>query len=111
MSPTEAMLILKERLSGSGGAWITGTGSGPESSAAVPGIGGCSGGVVAQPASSASSKMPSAAEDLVTEPYAQNVNLCSTQTTAQQVEFIEIVGRTDAHAVVSSVVDCHALNL
>ena len=107
------MLILKERLSGfAGGAGSVAVGvvasTGATSSTAA---GVSTGGAVEQPASTASSKGNSRRDGLITEPDAKHVDLCRPQSTAQDIEFVEVVGRAYAHTVIGLVVDRHALDL
>ena len=110
MSPTEAMLTRINDLSGSGGGGggggstgITSTGSGSGS--------GTGSGVVAQAASNASAADTNSVRELVTETDTEDVNLRNTQATTQHIQFVEILRRSDIHAVVVPVVDLHALNM
>ena len=113
MSPTEAMLILKERLSGSGGGAgsVTSDTSAATGATSSTGAGVSAGGAVAHPASTADSRSNSCRDELITEPDSKHIDLCCAQTAAQDIEFVEVIGRPDAHAVISLVVDRHPLNL
>ena len=113
MSPTEAMLIRKERLLGSGGGAGLGAGVATASTgvATSTGAGVSVGAVVAQPASVASSRSNRRRGGLVTEPDSKHVDLCCSQTAAQDVEFVEVTGWSDAYAVIGLFVDHYPLNL
>jgi hypothetical protein len=108
MSPTAAMLIL---VAGRAGSTIsTGSVAGTASSGAGGSGGGDTGAVVVQAASDPSTRAVRLCRRLFTEPDAYDVDLRGAQAAAQDVEFFEVVRRTDAYAVIRLVVDRYALD-
>lgn len=89
---------------GAGGGGGSADGSGIAGGGVVSGTG-----ELAQAASCNNSRAPSIRIALITESYSQDVDLCRAQATAQQVEVIEIIGRSNIDAVVVAVVDFDAL--
>jgi len=112
MSPTAAILIRNSLLSGSGGGAGFGAGGGAGSTRfTVTGGVGSSGAVVAQPVSANAARKKQLRTMLVTDPNAKYVYFCATQTAAQHVEFIKVVGRSYVNAVVVLVINLDALNV
>ena len=112
MSPTEAILIRKVLLSGSGrAAGTTAVAAAIGSTATTTGAGTSDGGALAQAPSNASARIAIVRGPLITEPYAEYINFRGVQAAAQHVELLQIIGRTYAHAVVRPVVYRYSLNL
>ena len=113
MSPTDANVMRYSLMSGSGGGAGGAGGAAGSGSVTATGSAGSTGGgsgVVAQPASIASSRAATGSLVLVTKPDAQYVDLGRAQAAAQHVEFIEIIRRANTYPVISLVVDRNALN-
>ena len=113
MSPTDAMLMRIPDLSGSGGGGGRRGSAGAAGSVSGGGAGAGSG-AVAQAASSDSDSASSSDAMralVVTEPDTQYIDLRSAQAAAQQVQFVEILGRADVDAVVVAVIDLDALDV
>ena len=112
MSPTAPILMRYSLLLGSGGGVGSGAGGGAGSTRfTVTGGAGPSGAVVAQPASANAARKKQLRMILVTDPNAKYVYFCATQTAAQHVEFVKIVGRSYVNAVVVLVINLDALNV
>ena len=107
------MLIRSERLSGFGGGAGSAASSVSVSAGRTSSTGGgvSAGGAVAQPANTASGKSSERRERLITEPDAKYVDLRGSQSTAQNIEFVEVAGRAYAHTMIGLVINCHALDL
>lgn len=114
MSPTEAILRRSVDLSGNGGGSGTAASGAGSSSGAGSAAGGASGGgLVAHAANcSSSTATPSCrvhVRELVTQADPQDVYFCGTQTAAEHIQFIQIVGRADVNTMVVTVIDLYAL--
>lgn len=113
MSPTDAMLIRNERLSGSGGGAVVSGAAGADVTGATAPL--CVGvsvpGADAQPANAVSTSKATVRKDLVTEPDAQHIDFRGAQTTTQHIEFTKVIDRADAHTVIRLVIDRDALDL
>jgi len=101
------MVILKELLSGAGGA---GASAGAGSISSTSG-GGSSSGAVEQPASARKAIRAPVRRELITEPDTEYIDLGRAQATSQHVESMEVVSRAYTHAMVCLVVNRHTLNL
>lgn len=102
-------------LSGSGGGGGSASG-GASSTGAAGGSGEGSGGEVAAHAANSSGENPTASccnlrAILVTEANPENIDLRGAQTAAQHIQFVQIVGRANIHAMVISIVDLYALDV
>lgn len=112
MSPTAAILIRKSLLSGSGGGAGFGGGGGAGSTrSTVTGGAGSSGAVVVQAVSANAATRKQLRRMLVTDPNAKYVNFRGTQSAAQHVEFVKIVGRPYVNAMVVLVIYFDTLNV
>ena len=111
MSPTAAMLNRSVLLSTSPAA------SGASATAARPGTGessgvaGLSGGPAVQAAMHSSTTPKELRRVSITEADAQNVDAGRPQTASEDVQFVEIVDRSDTYAMIGLVVDRDALNI
>jgi len=109
MSPTDAIVIRSVDLSGDIGA-AESTGAGTES------VGGASAGLELAPASggggiveqAVSVSSRSSASDLFalgTKTNNEHVDLRRAQSTPEQIQFVQVINRSDAHAMIGLVVD------
>ena len=119
MSPTIA--IDRRRISGLAGGAGGATGvlddnagnDDPDGRASAAGDGASADGTagVAQPVSIRPAAIrPMTVPLLITEANPQYVNVGLPQATAQNVQFLEILNRSDPHPMVGSLVNCNALN-
>lgn len=109
MSPTAAILIRFPARSRTGAGAVSAAGAVTSASGGGR-VGGIvsSAGCVAQPLTQNKIQMQ---VFLVTQADPQNVDFRIVQAPAHEIEFIEIARRTDAHPMVGSVVDRHALDV
>ena len=107
------MLTLNALLSGcDGGVGATGAdGSVCADSVVSTGADVSLGGLVAHAASAVSARTAIVCEALVTEPDAQYIDLRDAQAAAQHIEFVEVISRANAYAMISPFVNRNALNL
>lgn len=114
MSPTDAIVIRSVDLSGDIGATES-SGAGTVSvGGATAGLGlapasGC-GGIVEQAASVSSRSSASDLFVLGTETNDEHVDLCRAQSTPEHIQFVQVINRPDAHAMIGLVIDRDALD-
>ena len=114
MSPTDATEILKPDLSVDVGATDARGGAtssvGGASTASETAPASACGGVVEQAASVSSNKSARDLLALGTKTNDKHVNLGRAQSTPEHVQLVEVIDRSDAHAMIGFVVDSDALN-
>lgn len=113
MSPTAAIVILFADRSRSGGGAGGNVTAGSGATSAADGARVCSiisGSGVAQPAIIDMARVNATSDGLFTEPDSQYINICLPELTANQIETIEIIDRTNTDAVIGFVIYRNTLN-